>query len=162
MAIHAYLTLKGEKSGDIKGSCDQEHHKGKILVYAFDHVVSVPTDPHGGHVTGRRVHEPWKVVKGLDSSTPLLYQALVHGESIEALLEWYRIRGGEEELYFTMKLENAQVIRVAPYMKLVLDPAFAQYEHLEEVSFTYQKIIWTYKPDGIEADDYWKKPNVKK
>jgi len=29
---------------------------------------------------------------------------------------------------------------------------------MEEVSFTYSKIIWTWEPDGIEAEDSWTAP----
>ena len=31
---------------------------------------------------------------------------------------------------------------------------------MEMVSFTYEKIIWTYVPDGIEAEDDWKAPKA--
>jgi type VI secretion system secreted protein Hcp len=27
--------------------------------------------------------------------------------------------------------------------------------HMEEVSFTYEKITWTFDPDGIEAKGSW-------
>lgn len=31
---------------------------------------------------------------------------------------------------------------------------------MEEVHFTYSKIIWTHEVDGIEAEDDWKAPKV--
>jgi len=29
---------------------------------------------------------------------------------------------------------------------------------MEDMSFTYQDIIWTYEPDGIESQDSWLVP----
>jgi type VI secretion system secreted protein Hcp len=29
---------------------------------------------------------------------------------------------------------------------------------MEDVSFTYSKIIWTWEVDGVEAQDEWKVP----
>jgi type VI secretion system secreted protein Hcp len=157
MPVHAYLTVKAQKQGVIKGSCDQEGHAGEILVYEFRHEVEIPKDAHTGQPTGRRLHRPLAITKGFDRASPPLYQALCSGEPVpEATLKFYRIRGGAEEHYFTIKLENALVVAMRPTMPLCLDPKFASYEHLEEVSFAYQKIIWTHVVEGTEAGDDWK------
>jgi type VI secretion system secreted protein Hcp len=29
---------------------------------------------------------------------------------------------------------------------------------MEDILFTYETSIWTYVPDGVEAQDSWKKP----
>jgi len=34
------------------------------------------------------------------------------------------------------------------------------YHDMEEVQFTYEKIIWTAVVDGVEAEDDWKAPKV--
>jgi len=31
---------------------------------------------------------------------------------------------------------------------------------MQEIAFTYEDIIWTYTPDGIEAEDNWKAPKA--
>jgi type VI secretion system secreted protein Hcp len=159
MAVHAYLSLKGAKQGDMKGSCDQEGHVGEILVHAFEHAIIRPTDAASGQATGRAVHEPFKIVKIFDRSSPLLYNSLSMGEELQGKLKWYRIgRSGMEEHYFTIELQSAVVSGMAPYMKMSLDPAYKHYEHMEQVSFTYQAITWTWEPDGVMATMDWKKP----
>jgi type VI secretion system secreted protein Hcp len=161
MPVHAYLTLKGSKQGDIKGSCDQEGHKGEILVQEFRHEVEIPRDPHSGQPTGRRVHKPMSLTKVFDKASPLLYQALCTGEMItEATLKWYRIKAGTEEHYFTIQIKNGLLVTMKPYMPMCLDPKNAAYEHMEELAFSYEKIIWTWEPDGVQAEDSWKKPAV--
>src|ERR1700730_18050393 len=44
MALTLYLTLKGEKQGDIKGSVTQKGHEGTIAVVALDHGIQSPRD----------------------------------------------------------------------------------------------------------------------
>jgi len=31
---------------------------------------------------------------------------------------------------------------------------------MNDFAFTYETIIWTYVPDGVEAQDSWKKPAI--
>ncbi|MAF03341.1 MAG: type VI secretion system tube protein Hcp, partial [Herbaspirillum sp.] len=39
-----------------------------------------------------------------------------------------------------------------------LTPTNQQMGHMEDISFTYEKITWTFDPDGIEAEDSWLAP----
>jgi type VI secretion system secreted protein Hcp len=39
-------------------------------------------------------------------------------------------------------------------------PEFMKLAEYEEIAFTYQKIIWTWKDGGIEAQDDWESPVV--
>ena len=160
MPLPAHLTLEGSKQGKIEGSCDQEGREGTILVQALDHEVSIPRDSQTGLATGKRVHHPLTVLKALDRSTPLLYQALTSGEHMKSIeIKWYRIdSSGAEEHYFTTKLEDAIVVSIHPGIKNCLEPASQDLPHLEEVSFTYRKAIWRWEPDGIESEDDWRAP----
>ena len=63
---------------------------------------------------------------------------------------------GIEEHYFTIKLEDAIVVSIKPYVPNCLDPKFESYGHMEDVAYTYRKIIWTWEPDGIESEDDWR------
>jgi type VI secretion system secreted protein Hcp len=29
---------------------------------------------------------------------------------------------------------------------------------MEEVSFTYRKVMWRWEPDGVESEDDWRAP----
>ncbi|HNC96714.1 MAG TPA: type VI secretion system tube protein Hcp, partial [Myxococcota bacterium] len=58
MALQAYLTLKGQKSGEVKGSVTQKGREGKIGVIAVSHSIVSPRDPQSGLPTGQRQHKP--------------------------------------------------------------------------------------------------------
>ncbi len=156
MPMPGNLIITGEEQGLIEGSCELEEREGTILVQAFDHTVEVPTDEQG-IAAGRRVHRPIMITKEIDRSTPMLYQALCTSELLtEVKLDWYRIDGtGTQELYFSMLMENALITRIHPWVPNVLDRANETLKHMEDVSISYEKIIWTWEPDGIEFEDAW-------
>lgn len=150
------LTITGEVQGLIEGSCELDEREGTILVQAFDHVVEIPTDDRG-IASGRRMHRPMMITKEIDKSTPMLYQALCTGELLtEVTLDWYRLDGtGDEELYYSIELENAMITRIHPWVPNVLDRSSEGLRHMEDVSIAYERIIWTWEPDGIEYEDAW-------
>jgi len=157
MPMPAHMTLEGQKQGKIEGSCDVRGREGTILVQGFKHEVCIPRDPQTGLPTGKRVHNPLTIVKLFDKASPKLYRALTSGEHMKTVeLKLYRIDpSGKEEHYFTTKLEDAIVVSIRPWMSNSLAENTDRYFHMEEVSFTYRKVIWTWVPDGIEADDDW-------
>lgn len=163
MALNAYLTLKGQKLGDIRGGVTQKGREGAILVHAVRHEVRSPRDPASGQAAGKRVHAPLVITKDLDRSTPLLYQALVTNENLEWTLRFWRADlaggtgpgAGAERQHFTIKLVNAAIASIdlrQPDNRL---PELAKLAEYEEVSFTYQKIEWTWVDGGITASDDW-------
>jgi type VI secretion system secreted protein Hcp len=160
MALPAYLTLTGERQGPIVGSCKQKGREDTILVQAVDHEVSIPRDSQTGLATGKRVHHPLTILKAVDRSSPLLYMALTSGEHMKAAeIKWYQINEkGQEENYFTTSLEDAIIVSVKAFKKNCQDPAQAHLGDMEEVSFTYRKIIWRAIRDGVESEDDWSVP----
>lgn len=162
MAMPAHMSLTGVKQGKIEGSCDMKGREGTILVQEFSHEIAMPKDPQSGQPSGKRVHKPLTLCKYFDKSSPKLYKALASGEKFsEVLFKWFRINpSGQEEHYFTIKLEDAIIVNLTPYMHNCLDSTKEQFQHMENVSFTYRKIVWTWEPDGLSADDDWKVPTA--
>lgn len=170
MPTPAYMSIKGEVQGPITegaftadsvGNIWQQGHENEILVQAFDHNITIPTDPQSGQPSGQRVHRPLRVTKVFDKSSPLLYQALCTGEKLTTCeLKWYRIHEGEEQHYFTMKLEDAVAVDVQSYMPNCQDPSQAQFTHLEVWSFTYRAITWTHVVAGTQGSDDWQARKV--
>ncbi|WP_460597940.1 Hcp family type VI secretion system effector [Geomonas sp. Red276] len=160
MAMPAHLALQGEKQGNIEGSCDMQGREGSILIYGVNHGISIPRSPTDGLATGKRVHGPLSVIKEQDRSSPKLYQALCTGEHMKRVtVKWYRItKMGTEEHYFTHELEDAIIVSICPFMPTTLLSENDPYRHMEQVSFTYKKIKWTWEPSGIEAEDSWDVP----
>jgi len=165
MALNAYLKLKGQKLGEIKGSVTQKGREGKIAVIAVSHEIISPRDSASGLPTGKRMHKPFVITKELDKSTPLLFNLLVHNENIpEWELEFWapQIKAtagtGVEVQHYTVKLTNANVASIAFRMANNKHPDLMKFAEYEEVAFTYQKIEWTWKDGGITAMDDWEAP----
>ncbi len=160
MANTMYLKVKGANQGDIKGDCTQSGREKAILVYSMDHAVEIPRDTHTGLPSGQRIHKPLKVLKHKDQASPLLFQACCSGEHISSFeLDFYRISDkGQEEHYFTIKLENAIIVEMREFTPTTFLEENKPYHDMEEVFFSYEKIVWTYEPDGIESEDDWKSP----
>ena len=160
MPMPAHLYLTGKSQGKIDGSCEISGREGSILIQKVDHRIAIPRSPQTGQPTGKRVHNPLTVVKFFDKASPKLYQALSSGESFSDIhIDWYRItEEGTEEHYFTTKLEDAIIVSINAFMPQCLEIQFEQFQHMEEVAFTYRKIIWTWEVDGIESEDDWLTP----
>ncbi|MFH1863008.1 MAG: Hcp family type VI secretion system effector [bacterium] len=162
MAMTGYLKLTGMNQGPIQGDCKQLGHEDTILVYEFDHEISIPRDNLTGLPTGQRLHRPFAITKHIDNASPKLCQACTSGEQFsEVILEFYRINErGLEEHYYTIKLENAIVVDLQTFKPMTLVEETKSLHDMEKVSFTYRKIIWTYVLDGIESEDDWQVPKA--
>jgi len=167
MALNAYLKLKGQKTGDIKGSVTQKGREGSIAIIAVDHEIISPRDAASGAPSGKRMHKPIVVTKELDMSSPLLYNVLVQNENIPTweLNFWTTQVGndrttsvGSETQHYTIKLTNASIASVHFRMANNKHPDLMKFNEYEEVAFVYQKIEWTWVKGGITAMDDWEAP----
>jgi type VI secretion system secreted protein Hcp len=162
MALNAYLKLKGQKQGDIKGSVTQKGREGKIMVIAVNHEIVSPRDAASGLPTGKRMHKPLVITKELDKSSPLLYNALVNNENLSEfeLQFWQPSATGAEKQHYTIKLTNANIASMHFVMPNNKHPDLMKFSEYEEIAFTYQKIEWTWMDGGITAQDDWEAPVV--
>jgi type VI secretion system secreted protein Hcp len=85
---------------------------------------------------------------------------LTSGEQLSSVkLSYYRISpAGKEELYYTTELKNAIITHIRTFVPNCLMPVNKTMGHMEAVAFTYETIIDTWTPDGIEAEDSWSSP----
>jgi type VI secretion system secreted protein Hcp len=90
----------------------------------------------------------------------MLYQALCSGEQLKNVtIKQYRIDpSGVEEHYFSITLEDAIIVQVAPYIPVAFLAENEPFRHMEKVSFTYSKIKWKHEVDNKESEDSWKIP----
>lgn len=158
MASDAYLKMKGQKHGDIKGSVTQKGREGTIMVIAAEHEIVSPRDAASGLPTGKRMHKPFVITKELDKSSPILYDMLVTNEIISdwELQFWASSKAGVEIQRYTVKLTGASISDIKFHMPNNKVPDTAKLSEYEEVSFTYQKIEWTWMDGGITAQDNFK------
>lgn len=162
MALNAYLHLKGQKQGDIRGSVVQKAREGKIMVIAVSHEIVSPRDPASGLPTGKRQHKPFVITKELDKSSPLLYNALTNNENItEWELQFWTPQlhastgTGAERQHYTIRLTNVNIASIDFRMLNNKNPDLVRYAEYEEIAFTYQTINWTWTDGGIFAQDDW-------
>lgn len=157
MAIPLHLTLTDDDGAAIKGSSRVLGREGSIEVLGFNHGLHVLSDSGTGKLMSGRVHDPMVIVKEIDRSSPVLYMAVAKGTTFRSgVLRWYRIvEGGNEEEYFRMEIANVKVVSVSPYVANIKDEATSRQNHLESVSFCYEKITWTYLDGNLIFTDGW-------
>jgi type VI secretion system secreted protein Hcp len=160
MASSAYLTIKGQKQGQINGGVTTAGHQNTILVHAFSNEILSPRDPTTGLPTGKRQHEPITILKEIDKSSVPLWTALINNENLTTWqLQFYATdpTGKEVEVY-TISLTNASIASINQSMLDNEIPADAALPLQEEVSFTYQKIQWSWTNPPLTAQDDWAAP----
>jgi type VI secretion system secreted protein Hcp len=114
------------------------------LVIAVSHEIVSPRDPQSGLPTGKRQHKPLTIRKEIDKSTPLLMRAIFTNQNLPTVT--VNLNGPDGKVEATVKLTNASVAD------------HVQQGSTETVSFTYQKITWTWVDGGITAEDDWNPP----
>jgi type VI secretion system secreted protein Hcp len=157
-----FLTVTGNTQGEIEGSCSIKGHEKTMLIQGLSHKIDIPKSPQTGLPTGKRVHGALIVTKELDKASPKLFQALTSGEQLSNVkLSYYRISpAGKEELYYTTELKNAIITEIDTWVPNCLDLNQRTMGHMENVAFTYETIVDTWTPDGIEAQDSWSSPKA--
>ncbi len=157
MVLHAYLRIKGQKQGDIKGSVTAKGRENSIQVMAAAHSITSPRDAASGLPTGKRMHKPFTITKEVDKSSPLLYMMMISNEIITSweLQFWSASRAGLESQDYTVKLTNAYISNIDFHMPDTRNADLAKYQEYEEISFTYQTITWTWTDGGVTAQDNW-------
>lgn len=154
--VHLKLQIDGN---DVEGestiaSLDRE---GTIECSSFHSGLTAPYDPATILLTARRQHEPVRIYKRIDKSTPLLLKALCRSEPVtSAEFRFFRpaVSGaGAEEHFFTVKLENGRISSVRQVSEDAIMAGEAAPPMMEEVSFVFQQITWTYEDGGATHSD---------
>jgi type VI secretion system secreted protein Hcp len=145
MAIYAKVT--GKKQGVMTGAVTAQSFTGQIEVHSVEFGVGSPHDVSTGLATGKRVARPVVITKPLDKSSPLLHQACVTNESVAVMLS-YTIEGQGHAAYATVALTAGMV-------QDFNQQAHADGTATERITFTYQKIEFTWVTGGIVSTDDW-------
>jgi type VI secretion system secreted protein Hcp len=167
MALMAYMYAVGQKSGQIKGSVHQKGREDSVQVIGYSHEIVSPRDPHSGLPTGQRMHKPLVITKQLDKSTPILYNVMCTNENLSSVTIKFwsaQVKSGTavntSVQHYTIKLTNASIAQILAYSA---DDSHTETtkageksgEDVEKISFSYQKIEWTWTDGGISAQDDW-------
>jgi type VI secretion system secreted protein Hcp len=147
--IEATITgPNGPITGDAKN--------GSVIVLGFEHEVVSPRDAASGLPTGRRQHKPVRIVKAIDKATPLLYRAIARNETLPTVvLRFFKTSSQGKVQYYTVTLTDASVAGIRQWKPNTRDASADRAGDLEEVSFIYRSITWTFEDGGLEETDNW-------
>ena len=146
--LNVYCQIEG-----MPGECVEQNHKDWCVVLGFDHQVEYPFDSREQRGKGEPQHAGVTVVKPLDAASPLLAEACAKKKKVnKVVLEFTRDNpeGGGTQKYYIVTLEDCRVIKIRPRMVEDVGAA-AEYPHVEEVSFSYRKIVWKQDPKSKET-----------
>jgi type VI secretion system secreted protein Hcp len=155
--VHLYLKANGT---DIKGESTQ-HSLGReesIECVYYDQSVTTAREAGSGMATGRRQYNPLVIRKRIDKSSPLIAKALTNNEAIEGTFKFFRpspTGDGTTEQFYTVAIRQGRVATIKQIVPDTLVPATSTEPPLEEVSFVFHTISWTYTNGGVTHEDTW-------
>ena len=154
MAHVAYMTLRGQKQGDIKGDVTQKGREGSIALIDVAYGIATPFDAASGLPTGKRQHKPVVISKAIDEASPKLLEAMVTNETLTNVkIEFWRPYPEIVSPYFFIALTNALATDVT-----LTPPGIEEADEIERIQFVYQKIEITWVASGQSAEDDWNAP----
>jgi type VI secretion system secreted protein Hcp len=102
------------------------------------------------------IYTPIYITKTVEMSSPLLFQAMNTHELLQVTIRFWRpSQTGQEVQYFTIELLDAYINSIHMYIKDNKNPDYMQYPMMEEISFVYSRITFTYEDGGITAEGDW-------
>ena len=147
-ALNSYLYIDGETQGQIVGGVDQAGREGSSYIYQMSQNFE-----YGAKGT---VHTPIFLTKPIDKASPLLFTALDTHELLQVTIHlWKPDSTGKELQYYTIELVDAYLNSIHYYQKDNRNPDYMPYEHMEEISFVYSKITFTFTDGGITGQGNW-------
>lgn len=147
-ASNTYMEIDGIPGGVLIAG-----KEGTVEVLNLNHRIIMPTDAQTGALTGVRKHQVLEILKAIDKSSPYLAQKITTAAVIPSVtIKVYNISPeGQEVAFYEIKLTNARVTEFQTSTS-VLD---GEPLTLEKVSFTYQRIQWTYFDGNLQHQDDW-------
>lgn len=159
MADNTYLFLKAN-GADVKGESTviSQGRQDSIECVYFRFSVNTAREAGTGMASGRRQYDPITIRKRIDKSTPLLAKALVENHVIEGKFLFYRPNqagDGTTEQYYTIEIKEGRIASISQWSPDSINPAESRAPELEEITFVFHTIIWTYADGGISHEDSW-------
>ncbi|WP_242396307.1 type VI secretion system tube protein TssD [Anaeromyxobacter oryzisoli] len=155
--VHLFLKANGK---DVKGESTQTSlgREGSIECISYEQAVKTAREEGTNMVTGRRQHQPIKIVKRIDQSSPLIMKALTENQKVEAVFKFYRPNpsgDGTTEQFYTVQLKEANVSAVKQEVPDTIAKDTAGLPPLEQIEFVFKEIIWRFEKGGVEHPDKW-------
>jgi len=155
--VHLYLKANGT---DIKGESTQVSlgREESIECVYYEQGVITAREAGSGLATGRRQYQPLLIRKRIDKSTPLLMKALTENQVIEATFKFFRPNptgDGTTEQFYSVNFKQGRVNSIKQYVPDTIVPVSTNDPALEELTFVFHTIGWTYTNGGVTHEDSW-------
>ncbi|NPC71204.1 type VI secretion system tube protein Hcp [Corallococcus sp. AB004] len=155
--VHLYLKANG---ADIKGESTQTSlgREESIECVYYEQSVITAREAGSGIATGRRQYQPLLIRKRIDKSSPLLMKALTENQAIEASFKFFRPNptgDGTTEQFYTVHFSQGRVASIKQMVMDTIVPATSTNPPLEEVTFVFHTIGWTFTNGGVTHEDSW-------
>jgi len=155
--VHLFLKANGT---DIQGQSSQTSlgRENSIECVHFSASVKTARETGSGLATGRRQHEPLTILKRIDKATPLIAKALCENAAIEGIFKFFRPNptgDGTTEQFYTIKITKGRISSQRQWVPDTINPASSNMPPMEEVSFVFHSIEWTYTDGGVTHQDTW-------
>jgi type VI secretion system secreted protein Hcp len=112
----------------------------------------------GVMATGRRQYQPLLIRKRIDRSSPLLIKALCENQAIEGTFKFFRPNStgdGTMQPFYTVAIKQGRIASIKQLVPDTLVAATSSHPPLEEVSFVFNTIEWTFTDGGVTHQDSW-------
>lgn len=142
-----FLNVKGAKSGTIKGEAHDDAHKNEIEVLGWSWGMQGKASLGGGIASGKATVRELRITKRVDKASTALMSALRTNELIKEAILTLRKIGKSPLEYLKIKIENGRVMSIDLEAG---DPSNSP-ALFEQVSFSFNKIIVEYTPQGPDG-----------
>ena len=142
-----FLSVKGAKSGVIKGESQDAAHAKEIDVVAWSWGMQAKPSLGGGVATGKATVHELKIVKRVDSASTPLMSALRSNEMITKAVLTQRKAGKEQLEFLKVTIEQGRVTGLT----IEAGDKSGSPDLFEHLSFTFNKITVEYVPQGKDG-----------
>jgi type VI secretion system secreted protein Hcp len=155
--VHLYLKAHGT---DVHGESTQTSlgRENSIECLYYKQSVITARESGSGMATGRRQYEPLLIRKRIDKASPLLAKALVENTAIDGIFKFFRPNpsgDGTTEQFYTVEIKQGRIASLNQYVPDTIVPATSTEPPLEEVTFVFHTITWTFTNGGVTHTDTW-------
>jgi type VI secretion system secreted protein Hcp len=141
------LSVKGAKSGVIKGEAQDQQHLKEIDVVSWSWGMEAKPSLGGGGARGKAIIRELKIVKRVDSASTPLMSALRSNEMITKAVLTQRKAGKTALEFLKITIEQGRVTSLT----IEAGTNGNATELLENVSFSFNKITVEYTPQGKDG-----------
>jgi len=154
MSFQYYVSIKGQKQGQLKGESSKSKGTDKWLpCTSFQYAVVSPVDAALGKPSGKRNHSPLVITRETDSASPVLFNARWNNEVLTEVVLQKEFHG---HITQRITLTNATISELGHAFR-PLSGEHSEHDNdlLEQYKFTFTKILVENVAGSTSTSDDW-------